>query len=200
MTHSFIFFFQCAKFNLPCDLLASVCIPSLLSVSVKSFFYSQKHYIIWYQARSLVLYVCFVDRCLSFCIFSFGHCVVCSSIYGFWLPLWYLLTIVLSVLWFTDSDYPFGIIWPLCCLFFDLRILITPLVSFDHCVVCSSIYGFWLPLWYLLAIVLSVLLQYTDSDYLQKYLHKFHESEIKSEIKSVNKTKNLKLCTIVFEI
>ena len=38
--------------------------------------------------RSLVLYVCFVDRCLSFCTFSFGHCVVCSSsIYGFWLPV-----------------------------------------------------------------------------------------------------------------
>ena len=34
--------------------------------------------------RSLVLYVCFADRCLSFCTFSFGHCVVCSSsIYGF---------------------------------------------------------------------------------------------------------------------
>ena len=34
--------------------------------------------------RSLVLYVCFVDRCLSFCPFSFGHCVVCSSsIYRF---------------------------------------------------------------------------------------------------------------------
>ena len=29
--------------------------------------------------RSLVLCVCFVDRCLSFCAFSFGHCVVCSS-------------------------------------------------------------------------------------------------------------------------
>ena len=43
--------------------------------------------------RSLVLYVCFVDRCLSFCTFSFGHCVVCSSsIYGFWLSLWYLQT------------------------------------------------------------------------------------------------------------
>jgi hypothetical protein len=43
--------------------------------------------------RSLVLCVCFVDRCLSFCTFSFGHCVVCSSsIYGFWLPLWYLQT------------------------------------------------------------------------------------------------------------
>jgi hypothetical protein len=40
--------------------------------------------------RSLVLYVCFVDRCLSFCTFSFGHCVVSSSsIYGFWLPLWF---------------------------------------------------------------------------------------------------------------
>ena len=44
--------------------------------------------------RSLVLYVCFVDHCLSFCIYFF--------------------------------------IWPLCCLFFfDLRILITPLVSQD---------------------------------------------------------------------
>jgi len=38
--------------------------------------------------RSLVLYVCFVGRCLSFCTFSFGH-----------------------------------------CLFFDIRILITPLIS-----------------------------------------------------------------------
>jgi hypothetical protein len=45
--------------------------------------------------RSLVLYVCFVDRCLSFCTFSFGHCVVCSSsIYGFWLSLWYLQTLL----------------------------------------------------------------------------------------------------------
>ena len=43
--------------------------------------------------RSLVLYVCFVDRCLSFCTFSFGHCVVCSSICGFWLPPWYLQTL-----------------------------------------------------------------------------------------------------------
>ena len=40
--------------------------------------------------RSLVLYVCFVDRCLSSCTF-------------------FLLTIVLSVLRYTDSDYSFGI-------------------------------------------------------------------------------------------
>ena len=30
--------------------------------------------------------LCFVDNCLSYCLFSF----VCSSMYGFWLPLWYL--------------------------------------------------------------------------------------------------------------
>ena len=44
--------------------------------------------------RFLVLYVCFVDRYLSFCLFSFGHWIVCSSsIYGFGLPLWYLQTL-----------------------------------------------------------------------------------------------------------
>ena len=43
--------------------------------------------------RSSVLCVCFVDRCLAFCICSFGHCVVfSSSIYGFWLPLWYIVS------------------------------------------------------------------------------------------------------------
>ena len=42
--------------------------------------------------RSLVLCVCFLDRCLSFCLFPF------------------LLTIMLSVLLrFTNSGYPFGI-------------------------------------------------------------------------------------------
>jgi hypothetical protein len=40
--------------------------------------------------RSLVLCVCFVGRCLFFCTFYFGHCVICPSIYGFWLPLWWL--------------------------------------------------------------------------------------------------------------
>jgi hypothetical protein len=77
-------------------------------------------------------------------------------------PLWYLLAIVLSVLArLTASHYPFGIFWPLCCLFLlDLRLLITPLVYFGHCVVCSCwTCGFSLPLWYLLAIVLSVLVE-----------------------------------------
>jgi hypothetical protein len=99
-------------------------------------------------------------------IFSF-MCMFCRPLF-----VLFLLTIVLSVLLqYTDSNYPFGIfkLWSLCCLFFNIQILITPLVSsnFGHCVVCSSsIYRFWLSLWYLqtLAIVLSVL-QYTDSDY-----------------------------------
>jgi hypothetical protein len=91
-----------------------------------------------------------------------------SSIYGFWLLLWYILVIILSVLRvFTASDNCFGIFWSLYCLYFVyLRLLITPLVSFGHCIVrTSSIYGFWLSLWYLLVIVLSVLRLFTASDY-----------------------------------
>jgi hypothetical protein len=45
--------------------------------------------------RFLVLCACFVDLFLSFWNFSFSHCVVCpSSIYRFWLPLWYLQTLL----------------------------------------------------------------------------------------------------------
>ena len=89
-------------------------------------------------------------------LISFGHCVICPSIYSFWLPLWYLLVIVLSVPPFTASDCPFDIFWSLCYLSLHLQLLIAPLISFDHCVICPSIYSFWLPLWYLLVIVLSV--------------------------------------------
>jgi hypothetical protein len=104
-----------------------------------------------------------------------GHCIVCPSTY--------------------DSGYPFGILWSLCCLSCDLRfwlplwylvvivlsvlrftILVTPLISCGHCIVCPSIYDsgylfgilwslyclsfdlrFWLPLWYIVVIALSVL-------------------------------------------
>jgi hypothetical protein len=133
--------------------------------------------ILWFTASDYHFGIFWSLCCLSFSdlrllittLVSFDHCPVCHSlIYGFWLPLWYLLIIVLSViLWFTVSDYHFGIFWSLCCLSFsDLRLLITTLVSFDHCAVCHSmIYGFWLPLWYLLIIVLSVILWFTASDY-----------------------------------
>ena len=56
------------------------------------------------NTRSLVLYVCFVDRCLSFCPFC-GHCVVCPSIYGFWLPLWYLQTLHTHAFFFIITSY-----------------------------------------------------------------------------------------------
>jgi hypothetical protein len=117
--------------------------------------------------------------------FFFRNCIVCrSSIYGFWLPLWYLqaslcpfalfilslyclssylrllitslvssslslsfcpfqFVIVLSVLLlFTASDYLFGI--------FKLFFVLLPFFV-CHCIVCPSIYVFWLPLWYLQA-------------------------------------------------
>jgi hypothetical protein len=62
--------------------------------------------------RSLVLYVCFVDLCFSFCTFSFGHCVVCSSsIYRFWLPLLYLQILLesryLEVYWTVATFWVF---------------------------------------------------------------------------------------------
>ena len=60
--------------------------------------------------RSLVLCVCFIDRCLSFCTFSFDHCVFFpSSIYKFWLPLWYLQTLLVLGLLPEVND----LFWPL---------------------------------------------------------------------------------------
>jgi hypothetical protein len=112
----------------------------------------------------------FIDlRLLITSLVSFGHYIVWPlSIYDFWLLLWYLLAIILSVLYrFTISDYFFGIFWPLYCLsFIDWRLLITSLVSFGHSIVCPlSIDDFWLLLCYLLAIILSVLYRFTTSDY-----------------------------------
>ena len=49
--------------------------------------------------RSLILCVCFVDRCLSFCPFSFGHYAVCSSFYRFW----YLQTLFIKYLPFRGT-------------------------------------------------------------------------------------------------
>ena len=47
--------------------------------------------------RSINLCVYLVDRFLSFCTFSFSHCVLCfSSTYGIWLPLWYIQTLLLT--------------------------------------------------------------------------------------------------------
>ena len=50
---------------------------------------------IWHNyffPQSLVFYVGFMDHCLIFCPFSLGKCIVCPSIDGFILSLWYLQT------------------------------------------------------------------------------------------------------------
>jgi hypothetical protein len=68
----------------------------------------------------------------------------------------YVLPIVLRVLRFTASDYPFKLFFvfmflPSYCVSFGLRLLVNP-SSFSlslcscHCIVCPSVYGFWLSL------------------------------------------------------
>ena len=87
---------------------------------------------------------CFVDRLsvhLSFCPFSFGHCVIRS--FFFW-SLCYLVLLLLAIVLSGPSSFGHCVIWsfffwslccltffiwPLCCLSFDLRMLITPLIS-----------------------------------------------------------------------
>jgi hypothetical protein len=39
---------------------------------------------------------CLIDHYLSFCHFFVGHCIICPSIYGYWLLLWYLLTFLVN--------------------------------------------------------------------------------------------------------
>jgi hypothetical protein len=90
-------------------------------------------------------------QCIMYCLFfffdirilitlwyiqTFGHCIVfSSSIYGFWLPLWYILTFrTVHTIWliclfqtyrifiFVDNILVtnlFLFFWPLCCLSFD---------------------------------------------------------------------------------
>ena len=54
---------------------------------------------------------------MPFCTFSFGHCVVCSSsIYGFWLPLWYLQTFLIEVKWTINEIIRHYLISTVCLL------------------------------------------------------------------------------------
>ena len=101
---------------------------------------------------------------------SFGLCILSSSSSsssnsGFWLHLWYLLVFAFSLLLLpmVVSGYTFGIFWSLHSLFFFFQwwFLVTPLVSFDLCILSSSSSsngGFWLHLWYLLVFAFSLLL------------------------------------------
>jgi len=73
--------------------------------------------------RSLVLCVCFVDRCLFLW-------PLCCSIYGFWLPLWYLQT-HLESLYHNDDSYPLQQITALLQFVLDKMILMfSPITDF----------------------------------------------------------------------
>ena len=64
--------------------------------------------------RSLVLCVYFVDRFLSICTFSFAHSFFySSSIYGFWLPLCYLQTLLLTIGKVKSSQFSYSFVFNL---------------------------------------------------------------------------------------
>ena len=126
-------------------------------------------------AQSLVFCVVFCCQLFLFVFlfFFFEHCIVCPSNYGFCLPFWHLQTFIIyyAKSWqhkltkmsdnmlLTPKLYPTivgfktGFKWEICCSIFSfqcsvLQIIVCPF-SFGHCIVYRSIYGFWLPLWYL---------------------------------------------------
>jgi hypothetical protein len=77
----------------------------------------------------------------------------------------YPVAIVLSDLRFIASVHLVGILWPLYCLTFDLKLLFITSVSCGHCIVWPSICIFCLSRRYLVAIVLSDL-RFVASVYL----------------------------------
>ena len=188
------------RFWLPFGFFWSLC--CLIYRFWLSLLVSFGHCVVWYTDSDFPFGIFWSLCCLIYRFrLPFGiFWSLCCMLYRFWLPLWYGLAIVLSyieiliaplvsfghcVVWYTDSDCPFGIFWSLCCLLYrfwfplwfllvivlsDIQILISPLVSFGHCVVwytdsdfpfgffwslCCLIYRFWFPLWYLLVILLS---------------------------------------------
>jgi hypothetical protein len=97
--------------------------------------------------RSLGLYACFVDRCLSFCTFSFGHCAVCSSS----MPWFYCSKV--NVL---ENGHKEPFKKTLYTLVRNEDFYKNPWEWYieDSAVCSSSVYGFWLPLWYLQTLLL----------------------------------------------
>ena len=70
-----------------------------------------QRFLVKFVLLDLWMYV-ILDRCLSFCDFSFGHCVACPfSIYDFWVTLWYLQILLHNLV------YQHCVLSPLCDLF-----------------------------------------------------------------------------------
>jgi hypothetical protein len=68
----------------------------------------------------------FVDRCLSLCTYSVGHCVACSSMHGFWLSIWYLQTLqhTLNTTNPTKNRFVMCLVYPMLSLSLDCSFLI----------------------------------------------------------------------------
>ena len=64
----------------------------------------------------------------------FSHCIICASIYGFWLPICYLQMVGHFIA---------------CPSIYNFWIPLWYPQTFGHCIVCRSIYSLWLLLWYL---------------------------------------------------
>ena len=95
LSHTWMFFFDIRILISP--LIHCVFKVLLLSTLNHSYIYNEYVFStpVFSRVRVTRSLVLCVDSCLCFCISSFGHCVVCfSSIYGFWLPLWYLQTLL----------------------------------------------------------------------------------------------------------
>ena len=120
--------------------------------------------------QSLVLCVCFVDRCLSVCtFFSFGHCVVWpSSIYGFYrvgiFKLFYnFRTIVIYYLLL----YPVESVLTLTSLLSLLPNISTSVLTSWYCVL-PVVVSFLFEL-YILHVVLKRLLKYIATWYIVSF-------------------------------
>ena len=116
----------------------------------------------------LLLPLFIVDRYLSFCTFSFGLCVVCpSSIYGFWLSLWYLqallewINVILFSVLLVFSWKIFVKLWCLSTLWKYESYIIFYCVLFLLCFSSSCVpnvarfsgLSIWFPLWYSLTFI-----------------------------------------------
>jgi hypothetical protein len=106
------------------------------------------------RERMISCYCC-VDRYLTLWTFYFGHCVVCSSsIYGLWLPIWYLLTLITDLQFYIDIIFRIELYWRLC-----LRQLVQLCFSKFTSTVCFCSHIFSLlspsmiPIWYLLTLL-----------------------------------------------
>jgi hypothetical protein len=114
--------------------------------------------LLWGSCCSSFSFVC-NDWYIIVCPFPLGHCVVHpSSIYNFWITLWYLQTFLTEGYQILNIKFAWWIYSYLCCGVHVARSLVLCVCFVDiclffcssllgHCVVCSSfIYDFWITL------------------------------------------------------